>query len=206
MTSQKSLNNVNKNDFKRSFLGALPFPAIAFLVLFVLVTIPVFEYVTDIDFKLSTEHMEYSMFLAPGSTFFFSFSLLPVGMVACGMLTALKSFYYLLSKKQVNVFLSLGIKRSTVFTNRLVSGAISLFVAVFVPIFMIYITNIVSFGMSAHLTKLFIYFVSLLFVCGLAGFAITSAMMMVSGNIFEAGISSLALSVISFKIASLFAL
>jgi hypothetical protein len=202
MTSQKSLNNVNKNDFKRSLLGSLPFPAIAFLVLFVLVSIPVFEYVTDIDFKLSTEHMEYSMFLAPGSTFFFYFDFLPVGMVFCGMLTALKSFYYLLSKKQVNVFLSLGIKRNTMFTNRLISGVIALFVAVFVPILMIYITNIVNFGMSVHLTELFIYFVSLLFICGLVGYAITSAMMMVSGNIFEAGIASLALSFIPFSATS----
>jgi hypothetical protein len=63
---------------------------------------------------------------------------------------------------------------------------------------MIYITNIVSFGMSAHLTKLFIYFVSLLFVCGLTGFSITSSMMMVSGNIFEAVGSSVALTAIPF--------
>ena len=82
----------------------------------------------------------------------------PVGMVLCGMLTALKSFYFMLSKKQVNVYLSLGIKRSTMVTNRLVSCVISLFVAVFVPIFMVYITNIVNFGISAHLTKLFLYF------------------------------------------------
>lgn len=198
MTSQKSLNNVNKNDFKRSFLGSLPFPAIAFLVLFIFVTVPVFSYVNNAAFKLATEPLEYSMFLAPHSMFYYSFWALPVGMVACGMLTALKSFYYLLSKKQVNVYLSLGIKRNTMFTNRLVSGAIALFVAVFVPIFMVYVTNIVNFGMSAHLTKLFLYFVSLLFVCGLAGYTITSAMMMVSGNIFEAGIVSLALSFTPF--------
>ncbi len=202
MTSQKSLNNVNKNDFKRSFLGSLPFPAIAFAVLFIFVTIPVFSYVNDNAFKLATEPLEYSMFLAPHAMFYYSFWALPVGMVACGMLTALKSFYFMLSKKQVNVFFSLGIKRTTIVTNRFMSGAIALFVAVFVPIFMVYVTNIVNFGMSAHLTKLFIYFVSLLFVCGLAGFAITSAMMMVSGNIFEAGVASLALSFIPFCVVS----
>ena len=199
MTSQKSLkNNVNKNDFKRSLLGSLPFPAIALAVLFTMVTFPVISYVTSEDFLRAKEHLEYSMFLAPGSTFYFTFELLPVGMVLCGMLTALKTFYFMLSKKQVNVYLSLGIKRNTMITNRLVSGIILLFVAVFVPILMVYITNIVCFGISAHLTKLFIYFVSLLFVCGLIGYSIVSAMTMVSGNIFEAVGSSIALSVIPF--------
>ncbi|MBQ8766030.1 MAG: hypothetical protein IJZ16_04440 [Clostridia bacterium] len=199
MTSQKSLkNNVNKNDLRRSLIGSLPFPAIAFLVLFIFLTIPVIQYVTSEDFVMAKEHLEYSMFLAPESTFYYTFELLPVGMVACGILTAVKSFYYLLSKKQVNVYLSLGIKRNTMFTNRLFSGIVTLFVAVFVPILIVYITNIVCFGISAHLTKLFIYFVSLLFVCGLSGFAIASAMMMVSGNIFEAALSTLAFTVIPF--------
>lgn len=199
MTSQKSLkNNVNRNDFKRSFIGSLPFPAIAFLVLFIFVTIPVIQYVTSQDYFVAKEHNEFSMFLAPGSTFQYGFELLPVGMVICGMLTALKSFYYLLSKKQVNVFLSLGIKRNTMFTNRLISGVIALFVAVFVPIFIVFITNAICFGMSAHLIKLFLYLVSLLFVCGLTGYAITSAMTMVSGNAFEVAFSAISLTVIPF--------
>ncbi len=197
MTSQKSLkNNVNKNDFKRSLLGSLPFPAMALVVLLIYLTIPVIQYVTSEEFVMSREHLEYSMFIAPQSSFYYSFHLLPMGMVACGMLVAVKSFYFMLSKKQVNVYLSLGIKRNTMFTNRLVAGIVTLFLAVFVPILIIYITNIVYFGISVHLTKLFIYFVSLLFVCGLTGFAIASAMMMVSGNIFEGVISSLALSAI----------
>ncbi len=199
MTSQKSLkNNVNRNDFKRSLMGSFAFPAIAFLVLFIFLTIPVIQYVTSQDYLVAKEHNEFSMFLTPGSTFQYAFELLPIGMVVCGMLTALKSFYYLLSKKQVNVFLSLGIKRNTMFTNRLISGVISLFVAVFVPILIIYITNIISFGMSAHLTKLFIYFVSLLFVCGLTGYAIASAMAMVSGNAFEVAFSAISLTAIPF--------
>lgn len=197
MTSQKSLkNNVNKNDFKRSFLGALPFPLIAFLVLFTMVTIPVIQYVTSEEFVRTTEHLEISMFLAPHSTFFYSFELLPFGMVVCGMLTALKSFYFMLSKKQVNVYLSLGIKRSTMVTNRIASGVFALFTAVFVPIFIIYITNIAGFGYNSHQTSLFLYFASLLFVCGLTGYSLVSAMMMVSGNIFEAVGSSIALSLI----------
>lgn len=198
MTSQKSLNNVNKNDFKRSFLGALPFPLIAFAVLFIFVTFPVISYVTSEEFVRTTEHLEISMFLAQQSTFYYSFSLLPIGMIFCGMLTAIKSFYFILSKKQVNVYLSLGIKRNTMVTNRLVSGVTALFLSVFVPLFIIYITNIAAFGYNSHQTSLFLYFTSLLFVCGLIGYSLISAMIVVSGNIFEAVGSSIALSLIPF--------
>ena len=197
MTSQKSLkNNVNKNDFKRSLIGSLPFPLIAFAILFTMVTIPVFQYVTAEEFLMAKEHTEISMFIKEHSTFYYSFDLLPIGMVICGMLTALKSFSFMLSKKQVNVFLSLGVKRKTMVTNRLVSGVITLFAAVLLPLLLIYITNIVSFGYHPYQTSLFLYFTALLFVCGLVGYSLISAMIMVSGNIFEAIASALAVTAI----------
>ena len=197
MTSQKSLkNNVNKNDFKRSLIGSLPFPLIAFAILFTMVTIPVFQYVTAEEFLMAKEHTEISMFIKEHSTFYYSFDLLPIGMVICGMLTALKSFSFMLSKKQVNVFLSLGVKRKTMVTNRLVSGVITLFLAVLLPLLLIYITNIVSFGYHSYQTSLFLYFTALLFVCGLVGYSLVSAMIMVSGNIFEAIASALAVTAI----------
>ncbi len=197
MTSQKSLkNNVNANDFKRSLVGSLLFPIIAFLVLFFTVAMPVIGYVTSKDFLTAIEHNEISMFIVEDSAFYYMFELIPIGMIICGMLTAVKSFNYLLSKKQVNVFLSLGIKRNTMFINRFLSGVITLFVAVFVPLFVTYITNAISFGMSVHLTELFLYFVSLLFVSGLFGFAVTAMMIMASGNIFEVSVSTLAVTFI----------
>ncbi len=199
MTSQKSLNNVNRNDFVRSLKESLLFPVIAFVVLFFTMTAPVIDYVTKEDFLMQTVHNEISVFLPQSSSFFYMFAeIVPAGMVACGMLTAAKSFYYLLSKKQVNVFLSLGVKRDTMLKNRILSAVITLFTAVFVPMFLIYIINIVNFGMSAHLTKVFLYVTSMLFVSGLIGFALCTLMFMVSGNIFEAAVSSIALSLTPF--------
>ena len=199
MTSQKSLkNNVNTNDFKRSLVGSILFPAIAFIVLFVFVTAPVIQYVTSESYLLEKVHSEYTMFLAPGSTFSYMFDLLPVGMLACGMLTALKSFGFLLSKKQVNVFLSLGIKRNTMFVNRLISAIITLFVAVLVPMLIIFIINIACFGYSTHLLELFLYITSLLFVSGVTGFALASLMIMVSGNLVEVAVSTVSLTLIPF--------
>ncbi len=199
MTSQKSLkNNVNGNDFKRSFIGSIVFPAIAFFVLFFFMTVPIINYVTSEEFFSTREHLEVSMFLARGSLFNTIFELVPIGMILCGMLTAFKSFSYLLSKKQVNVFLSLGIRRNTMLTNRMLSGIICLFIAVFVPMFIIYIVNITSFGISAHVTEVFLYITSLLFVSGLVGYAVVAAMIMVSGNPIEVVFTSLALTLMPY--------
>ena len=105
MTSQKSLkNNVNKNDFKRSLIGSLPFPLIAFAILFTMVTIPVFQYVTAEEFLMAKEHTEISMFIKEHSTFYYSFDLLPIGMVICGMLTALKSLALCFQKSRLMYF------------------------------------------------------------------------------------------------------
>lgn len=205
MMSQKSLkNNVNKNDFKRSLLGSILFPAIALIVLFVFFTFPVIGYVTSEEYIMATEHNQYTMFMSPLSETQYLFNFFPMGMVMCGILTAVKSFYFVLSKKQVNVFLSQGISRKTMFINRTISALITLFVAVFVPMLIIYIINIAEFGASAHLTKLFLYIVSLFFVSGASGYAIGSAVMMISGNIFEAALTTVSLTFIPFAAVQCF--
>ena len=94
MTSQKSLkNNVNLNDFKRSLTGSLLFPIIAFLVLFFMVTVPVIAYVNAEDFIKTPVHPELQMFLGPGSTFAYLPELMFMGMVCCGALVAVKSYF-----------------------------------------------------------------------------------------------------------------
>lgn len=191
MTSQKSLkNNVNLNDFKRSLLGSILFPAIALIVLFITMTAPVISYVTSEEFLMTKDHTEISMFISPISDIGYMFSILPIGMVICGMLTAVKSFYFMLSKKQVNVFFSLGVTRKTMFINRTLAGIITLCIAVLIPMAAIYIINISVFGYVAHATSLFLYAVSLFFTCGLSGFAIGAAATMISGNIFEVALTS----------------
>ena len=194
MTSQKSLkNNVNLNDFKRSLTGSLLFPIIAFLVLFFMVTVPVIAYVNAEDFIKTPVHPELQMFLGPGSTFAYLPELMFMGMVCCGALVAVKSYFFLVSKKQVNVFLSLGVTRNTMFINRTLSAIITLFASTFIPVFIVYLINIAKFGASAYLTSVFLYFVAGLFVSGMVGYAIASFAMMVSGNIFEAGLTGAAL-------------
>lgn len=197
MTSQKSSkNNVNLNDFKRSLLGSILFPAIALIVLLIVFTFPVISYVTSEEFLVVMEHEGVSMFVARNSLGSDLFPLFPIGMVLCGMMTAIKSFYYMLSKKQVNVFFSLGVNRKTMFINRILAGIISLFVAVLIPMLIIYIVNITTFDYAAHATQIFLYAVSMFFVSGLAGFAIGAMATMIGGNIFEVALTSFTASAI----------
>ena len=202
MTSQKSLkNNVNFNDFKRSLKGSLPFPLIALAVLFVFVTLPIIQYVTDESFVKIPIHYELQIFIqtSPMGMQFFC-----MGMVLCGMLTALKAFYFLFTKKQVNVYLSIGVTRKTMYINRVLSAVILLFLVTFIPTLVIYILNIANFGLTAHLTKTFLYLFFGLFISGIAGFAITTVAMTISGNIFEAGLTSASMSFIPMVLANTF--
>ena len=186
MTSQKSLkNNVNIKDLKRSFIDSLAFPLIAFGVLFFLVTVGVIGYFTSERFAFSkTDWLYY--FIASNTLFYDAFSILPMGMVLCGMLTAFKSFYFVLSRKQVNVYFSLGLKRATIFKNRLIAGASNLFLSVFIPITIILLVNIAYLGASAQLFKVYFYFVFALFTCAMVGFSMASLTIAVTGNIVEA--------------------
>lgn len=204
MMSQKSLkNNVKLTDFTRSLAGSVLFPAIALIVLFIVMTAPVIAYVTSDEFAMSPVHNEVSMFLAPTPISEYMFGLIPTGMVMCGILTAVKSFCFTLSKKQVNVFFSLGTTRQSMYVNRTLAGIIALFLAVLIPMTVIYIINIVCFGYSAHLTELFLYIVSLLFVSGISGFAVGAAAIMISGNLFETALTCITATTLPQIIANI---
>ncbi len=205
MTSQKSLkNNVNFNDFKRSLKGSLPFPAIALAVLMIFTVFPVVGYFYNTTRQPGTPYDLVYIFFDSSSLFYSAFEVLQVGMVLCGMMTAAKSFYFLLSKKQVNVYLSLGVTRTRMFLNRLASGAITLFVSVFVPFTIIYLMNIAELGEIAQLSNIYLYIVLSLFVASMVGFAISSFAISVSGNIFESAITMGTVSFLPSLIVNLF--
>ena len=204
MTSQKSLkSNVNTRDFLRSLVGALLFPAIAFLVLSVFVTVPVIWEVINPENRASFANT-VSYFLSSESFFYMDSSLMSIGMVLCGMLTAVKQFYYIMRKKQVNVYFSLGISRMRMFVNRTAAGLIALFVSVLLPMLALYITNIVHFGMSAHVTQVFLYVTMMLFISAFGGFAIGTFAVSIAGNIFEAGLTMFTTSMFGTLASSLF--
>ncbi len=199
----KSLNEGKRsaayNDFRRSLLGSLLFPAIT---LFILLTCFAYPLILD-GLRLNEQYYEAIMinFVPDGSSMIVP--LVQMGMVLCGMLTAVKSLSFLMNKAKVNLFLGLCIKRKTMLMNRFVAGAITLFVPAFLPMLTIYIFNIIQFGFSPYFTEVFLYTVALFFVSGIAGFAVAALMTVLSGNVAEAFISSYALSKIVITVVNL---
>lgn len=187
-----SNDRVDANDLKRSFMSILPYSVIAFLALIMFHVQPILSYVFSESFK--TEKMQKNVlfyFLNANNSFS---SFIQIGMVLCGMLMAFSLFQFLLKKKSVNVYLSFGMTRSKLYINRLFAAVLSLFVATFIPTFLTFIINLVSFGASSALTSLFCYMFLMEFVSGLAGFALASAVMTFSGCTVEAVITTIGLS------------
>lgn len=208
MMSQKSLkNNIKGYDFRSSFLSGCIYPAVALCVLFLYFAFPVIGYVTEESFKTTLVHSEVSMFVAQTAEYFFPLTFIYAGMVCCGMLTAVHQFGILMSKKKVNVYLSMGISRTRLYFNRIAASAAAIFIAVLIPLGVTYIVNIASFGMSAHITKVFLYAVASLTVSGLIGLAVGAASSAVSGSVPEAVVTSVSLSFLSmifFNIVTVF--
>ncbi len=196
MTSQKSLkNNVNFNDFKRSLKESAMFPVIALFVLLFSVTFAVIDFVTSPGFIQSEGFGKTVQIFLPNNNMFGDVpEYLFAGMTLCGLFMALKSFYFLLSKKQVNVYLSLGVTRTRMLANRFLSAIVWLFAVTFIPIFIVFIVNIAKFGFTSFMTFTFLYFVSGLFISGLTGFAIGTFAITISGNLFECALTTVSLS------------
>lgn len=187
-----SNDRVDANDLKRSFISILPYSVVAFLALIMFHVQPVVSYVFSESFK--TERMQKNVlfnFLNSNNAFT---NYIQIGMVLCGMLMAFTLYQFLLKKKSVNVYLSFGMTRSKLYINRLFAAVLSLFVATFIPTFLTFIINLVSFGASSALTSLFCYMFLMEFVSGLAGFALASTVMTFSGCTVEAVITTIGLS------------
>lgn len=187
-----SNDRVDANDLKRSFINILPYSVIAFLALIMFHVQPVLSYVFSESFKTEKMQKDVLFYFLDSNNAFPSF--IQIGMVLCGMLMAFTLFQFLLKKKSVNVYLSFGMTRSKLYINRLFAAVLSLFVATFIPTFLTFIINLVSFGASSALTSLFCYMFLMEFVSGLAGFALASAVMTFSGCTIEAVITAIGLS------------
>lgn len=187
-----SNDRVDANDLKRSFINILPCSVVAFLALIMFHVQPVLSYVFSESFKTEKMQKDVLFYFLDSNNVFPSF--IQIGMVLCGMLMAFSLFQFLLKKKSVNVYLSFGMTRSKLYINRLFAAVLSLFVATFIPTFLTFIINLVSFGASSALTSLFCYMFLMEFVSGLAGFALTSAVMTFSGCTIEAVITAIGLS------------
>lgn len=113
-----------------------------------------------------------------------------LAVAVCGILAAICSFNFITSKKMVNVYYSLGITRTKLFCGKYFSGILMLFVAVALPMLIIFFANIFSVGYSLSLFKAVTYYFLYLLIVAVCSFTVTSAVFAVVGTTFETTVFS----------------
>ena len=157
MTSQKSFKNnfgfAYRTGLKSNiavaliqfFIGALAFVYVPAKALFKKVAadsasgkIESYNVKNDYSFYL-TDNMQYLRYL------------LIAAFLILGIIMGIVTFKFMTGKKTMNVYYSLGIKRTHLFTAKYLSGLTLMAVAIFLPILADVIMNTVKLGMSSKL-------------------------------------------------------
>ena len=94
-------------------------------------------------------------------------------------------FKFVTNKKTVNVYYSLGIKRTDLFISRYLAGAVMILIAVSIPVLVTVFVNIAWFGSSAILWKAAFFHVFHYLVVCLASFTIAAAVSGCIGTMVE---------------------
>lgn len=105
---------------------------------------------------------------------------------------AVRIFSFICDKKTVNVYYSLGIKRSVLFMSKYLAGALLLCIAAAVPVILSYIVNLIFVGASWQLSLVLIHFYCGLSVFLLICYSITAAVFSSVGTVSEAIVYSVA--------------
>lgn len=198
MTTNQSLTNAFKYTYKSSLKGLPILPAIAnfgvlafFITFFTGIEILTRQPIINNDGQttgyISASTKYISFFFGSGEQM-----LVPalVLVALCGLAMAICTFNFITSKKQVNVYYSLGITRTKLFLGKFLSGVTLLTISTFIPLFITLIMNLATLGFSGIVFKsFFLYLLSFLFVA-ISSFTITATVFSCVGTVFEAGIFS----------------
>lgn len=127
-------------------------------------------------------------------SFFFGdeYMLLPclILIALCGLAMAICTFNFITSKKQVNVYYSLGITRTKLFLGKYIAGAVLLSTSIFLPLFIMLVINLATLGFSLVIFKTFFLYLFTFLIVSLSAYTITATVFSCVGTIFEAGIFS----------------
>lgn len=198
MTTNLSSTNAFKYTYKSGLKGLPILPAIANfgIISFFTLFFSAIELFSKTEVTDNAGNVEGYVFANENLiTLFFEDAkyMLPICLVliaAASLAMAICSFNFITSKKQVNVFYSLGITRTKLFLGKYLSGATLLAATTFLPLFILLILNLAMLDFSGIIFKtFFLYFFSFL-VVSLASFTITATIFSCVGTIFEAGIFS----------------
>lgn len=102
-----------------------------------------------------------------------------------GIIMGIVTFKFMTGKKTMNVYYSLGIKRTHLFTAKYLSGLTLMAVAIFLPILADVIMNTVKLGMSSKLLFSALFYFLGLFSLSALSYSLTAMVFSAVGTVFE---------------------
>ena len=108
------------------------------------------------------------------------------------ILIAIRIFSFICDKKTVNVYYSLGIKRTSLFLTKYLSGIVLICASVIIPVILSYLVNLLYLGASWQLSLALLHLYCGLSVFLLICFSITAAVFSSVGTVSEAVVYSVA--------------
>lgn len=107
--------------------------------------------------------------------------------------TAVRLFSFICDKKTVNVYYSLGIKRTTLFFSKYAAGATALALAHMIPVILSYIVNVIFLGPSIRMSFSLIHMFTGFFIFSLIFYSVTACVFASVGTVSEAVVHSVIL-------------
>ena len=168
MIFRKSLSK--KKGAAYSFVSGIsasfvPAVLLTLFLLLILAVLPAIEFINrDYQFNKSGAgalSRDTYKFLTFASSDFHDMALVYMALAAMGILSiliAVRIFSFICDKKTVNVYYSLGIKRSTLFLSKYASGALLLCAASGVAVIFSYIVNLIYLGASWQLSLVLLHY------------------------------------------------
>lgn len=194
MTSAKSSVNPFRFTLLRTMRKNFHFPAIIGVVVFVLSAcmgifdeLSLFPYLAR-EGDTIREYFKGTIYILGAgdmdSEVFIAF------MMLLAMAAAIQIFRYMMSKKSVNVYYSLGITRHGMFLAKYFAGVILLILSVLIPMLVTLVANLAIFGSSLELWKAWIFYVLAISLSLIFAFSVASAVCTRVGTIIEAVVYS----------------
>lgn len=190
---------LSKTAFSRAFIRGLPFVVPQFLIVISLfVTSQIYSI---IEFKAPTPELQLE-----GPEEFFSILdsfMLPAGsilptMLLCGVIFGIILFKFINSKAKMNIYYSLGIRRTSLFGSVYLAGAALLIIPTALPIIINALINVGALGSSSALWSAEIYVILILYAFTMLGFSVTAVCMATTGTLLEGAVDGFILATAPF--------
>lgn len=111
-------------------------------------------------------------------------------MMLLAMAAAIQIFRYMMSKKSVNVYYSLGVTRQNMFLSKYFAGVVLLTLSVLIPMLVTLAANLAIFGSSHELWKAWIFYVLAISLSLIFAFSVAAAVCTRVGTVIEAVVYS----------------